>query len=376
LKIEFRLDAKGIGDAVCGVYTACGLADRGHLVTFHAKHTEWLKWFSHPNLTIIPERDPKVFNANEGYEAQLEASKKGECNSRSSWYMQNVHQLHPNIKGTPQPARPLNYEKVGGCKDLPADYILLAPFSAYENRQWNMQHWRMLAKVLMNEGHNVIAIGAHGHAEILRENFSKTGVRFFWGQTPEWTVKAICNSQVLIGNDSGPAHIAGLYNANAIALCGQVDGHFVYRHSPSVLPVHPPENVPCAKCHWMPDGGYSNMCANACSALQLISPFEVADLALQKINGEKVESIPSQKGGRQVDLSGTAVPWIQQTNPSPEGQPEEEDGAGQEGGRSEASPVRSEGLPGLHSAQGPKAPRELPKKVGGNKKQIRKTNKG
>jgi hypothetical protein len=286
--------------------------------------------------------------------------------------MKNIHEAHPIIKGNPQPSRPRQYEEVGPCSDLPTKYILLAPFSAYQDRQWSLQHWRMLAKVLMNEGHNVIAIGASGHAEQLREAFTKTGVRYFWGQSPEWTVKAIRNAEILIGNDSGPAHVAGFYNAKAIALCGQINGHFVYKHSPSVTVMQPPVSVPCAPCHWKPEGGYTNLCSTTCTALQLISPFEVAAVALKEIN----ESKPSETGGRQIDLSGTAVPWIQQASKSPSRQPEEEDGAGEEGGRSEASEVRPEGLRGLHATQGPEAPRELPEKVGGNKGQIRKTNKG
>lgn len=327
MNIEFRLDAKGIGDAICGVYTACGLADRGHLVTFHAKHLEWLKWFSHPNLTLVSEKDPKVFNANAGYPEQLEASRTKKCESRSLWYMQNIHGLHPVIKGKPQPARPYKILPPGSKDDqLPEKYVLLAPFSAYEDRQWLMQHWRMLAKILMSEGHNVIVIGASGHADVLKQAFTKTGVRFFWGQSPEWTVNAIRHADILIGNDSGPAHVAGLYETKAIALCGQIDGHFVYRHSPSVIPVHPPEHVPCAPCHWKPEGGFTNMCNQTCSALQLISPFEVANLALKEIN----ESIERKAGKREADLPGQGVPEVQPTSKRTKGQPKEKDGAGQE----------------------------------------------
>jgi len=330
LEIEFRLDAKGIGDAICGVYTACGLADRGHLVKFHAKHTEWLRWFSHPNLTIVPERDQTVFNANAGYQEQLEASRTGKCQSRSLWYMQNIHGLHPKIKGEPQPARPLKYESVGTCEDLPTKYIALAPFSAYVDRQWNMQHWRMLARALIDEGHNVIAIGSASHAQTLQDSFTKSGVRYFWGQSPEWTVKAIRHADILIGNDSGPAHVAGLYGSKAIALCGQINGQFVYRDAPSVIPVQAPEHVPCAPCHWKTEGGYSSLCSQSCSALQLISPFEVADLAINRTK-EPNESVPSQEGGRQAGLPRPQVRRVQQTNSSARSKPKEKDGAGQEG---------------------------------------------
>jgi hypothetical protein len=299
-------------------------------VKFHAKHTEWLKWISHPNLTIVPEKDQEVFNANTGYKEQLEASRTGKCQSRSLWYMQNIHALHSKIRGEPQPARPIKYESVGTCSDLPAKYIVLAPFSAYTDRQWNMQHWRMLARVLMNEGHTVIAIGAANHVQLLQDSFAKTGVRYFWGQSPEWTVKAIRHAQFLIGNDSGPAHVAGLYGSNAIALCGQIDGHFVYRHSPSVIPVHPPKHVPCAPCHWKAEGGYTTVCSQSCSALQLISPFEIADLAINRMK-ESNESVSNQEGEREASLSRPQVRRVQQAYSSARRKPQEKDGAGKKG---------------------------------------------
>lgn len=303
MNIEFRLDAKGIGDAVCGVYTACGLADRGHIVTFHAKHEEWLRWIEHTNLTIVRDMEARVLNANANYNDQLEASRLGTCESRSLWYMKNIHAEFPKIKGDPLPARPLKILPCGTATELPKDYIVLAPFSAYADRQWSIQHWRMLARVLMNEGHNVIAIGGHKHGDALKAAFTKTGVTYWWGQSPEWVVKAIRNAKILIGNDSGPAHIAGLYGSKAIALCGQIDGQFVYKHSPTVTPVHPPESVPCRMCHWKAAGHFTDLCANECSALQLISPFEVADLALKEIQGTKPDGDIStnhgqRKGGR------------------------------------------------------------------------------
>ena len=375
MNIEFRLDAKGIGDAICGVYTACGLADRGHIITFHAKHTEWLRWFDHPNLTIVAEQDPRVLNANEDYTGQLEMARLGKVKSRSLWYMRNIHAKYPVIRGEPQPARPLNIHRIGKNDDLPDDYILLAPFSAYGDREWSLHHWKMLARLLINEGHNVIAIGAAGSSTPLRDAFTNSGVRYFWGQSPEWTVKAIRNAKLTIGNDSGPAHVAGLYGAKAIALCGQIDGRFVYYHSPTVYPVLPPNHVPCAPCHWSKDAGWSNLCGQTCSALQLISPFEMAMLALQTI-GEVNEGVVRKETGREANLSGPRISWLQQASSSPVGQRQEEDGASQEGRRSEAGAVRPEGLRGLHTAQGPQAQGELPQALGGDQRQIRKANKG
>jgi ADP-heptose:LPS heptosyltransferase len=365
LDIDFRLDAKGIGDAVCGIYTACGLANRGHIVTFHAKHIEWFQWLKNINLKVVPETDQTVLNANSGYEDQLEAARTRECASRSFWYMRNIHEKFPYIKGSPEPIRPDTILPIEKNTDVPDDYIVLAPFSAYEDRMYSMQHWRMLAKLLMDAGHNVIAIGAAKDGDALRDAFTKTGVRFYWGQPPQWTVSTIRHSKLLIGNDSGPAHIAGLYGSKAIALCGQVSGHFVFHHSPSVFSVQPPESAKCSPCYWRKSGGYGPMCMSGCSALQIISPFQVAELA-EKIIGESSESLTGETRGREAGLPGPQVRRVQQAYSSSNRKPQKEDGAGQKGRGRKAGAVRTEGLPGLHAAQGPEAPGELPEALSGN----------
>lgn len=371
MKIEFRLDAQGIGDAVCGALTACGFASRGHAVTFYTKHWEWFQWVNQFNLTIRGD-DPSVFNANAGYTEQLHAARIGECRSRASWYARNIQALFPYIKGEAKPRLPVELLPTG--EGAAPGAVVIAPFSAYADREWSAQHWRLLAKLLIDEGHKVIAIGSHREAERLRETFSKTGVTYHWGQTPEWVVSTIRSSSLLIGNDSGPAHLAGLYGAKAIALCGQSDGDFIYRDTPSVKAIHPPESVKCRKCHWEEDGGWSWICSNSCSALQLISPFDVVEQAVRMIKGESLESIPSEEGGRETGLSGSRIPGIQQTSERTEGERQEEDGPREEGRRGEAGEVRPEGLRGLHAAQGSGTTLKLPRKKRGDSRQERQPN--
>lgn len=374
MKIEFRLDAQGIGDAVCGVYAACGLANRGHVVNFYTKHWEFLQSFKNINLTIRGE-DPSVFNANAGYKDQLHASRMQTCRSRASWYLRNIQNQHATIKNEVKPALPGELLPAEQAEDLPDQYVLLAPFSAYQDREWSSQHWRILAKALMDEGYNVIAMSSNKDSGRLRETFTKTGVRYFWGQTPKWVVNAIRGSLILIGNDSGPAHLAGLHKHPAIAIAGQIDADFVFRDSPSVHTMMPPKSVPCRLCHWELEAGYHWMCNTGCSALQLISPFEVVDKAISLIKGETIESVSDQTRGRQVDISREGVPGIQQADQSPGGERQEESRPSEEGGRSEDGELWASRIPRFHTAQGPGASEELPGQIGGDQGQVRKSYK-
>ena len=375
MHIEFRLDAKGIGDAVCGVYAACGLANRGHTVVFYSQHWEYLQSFKNMNLTIRGN-DPSVFDANARYMDQLEAARTKTCRSRASWYLRNIQEKWTTIRNEVKPALPHELLPAGKVADLDSPYIVLAPFSAYRNREWSTQHWRLLAKVLMDEGYQVIAMGAHTDANRLKEAFSKTGVRYFWGHSPSWVINTIRGSLLVIGNDSGPAHLAGLHQHPAIALCGQIDGDFLYRDSPSVHPMMPSAAVKCRMCHWKQAGGYHWICDNECSALQLISPFEVVDKALSIIKGNTDESIRREAGGREADLPGAGVPGVQQADQSSSGERQEESSPGQEGGRSEAGEFWTPEIPRLYPAQEPGAPGELPKEVSRHPRQERKTDKG
>jgi hypothetical protein len=53
--LVFNLGSTGLGDAICGLYAACGLADStGRKVIYYAHSANWINRASHPNVEIRP----------------------------------------------------------------------------------------------------------------------------------------------------------------------------------------------------------------------------------------------------------------------------------------------------------------------------------
>jgi hypothetical protein len=310
---------------------------------------DWLRGVAHPNVTLVPERDKTVLDA---------------AADDANGVIGNIHRHYPVIKGTPQPAKPRNFAPARQIKGL-EQYILLAPYADTPDMQW--QHWPMLCAQLLKAGRKVAVIGPRAKADAMKAGFP--GARLFWALDAAATANLVRGAQLVIVTESVERHIAELYSVNAIALSAQTDAG----QSATTRVVTPPESVPCRLCKRAADV-FLPVCNILCSALQLISPFEIADLALQTIGVER-EGISSQARGRQVDLSGTAIPWIQPASSGPQGQPEEKDGAGEEGRRSETGEVWPAWLRGFHAAQRSEAQRELPQAVSGDKGKVRAADK-
>jgi ADP-heptose:LPS heptosyltransferase len=53
-------------------------------------------------------------------------------------------------------------------------YVLLAPFAAWEARDWPETHWRRLAWLLKEAGYEIVAIGTKAEAERMERTFNKS----------------------------------------------------------------------------------------------------------------------------------------------------------------------------------------------------------
>lgn len=264
--VRFYLEAGGIGDAVCGMYTACGIANSGVKVEFYTKRKAWLSGVSHPGVTVIDGQ--AGFDASNDYDGHLAAMYQRKVASVASWYCQNLAKFY--AIGVCEPARP---------KTIPAfrkaDHIVLAPFADGRPRTWPLQQWRRLVRLLHR--HRLVVIGAQNHEPLLKEQFYGDNVELRIGRDPEEVVELIGSARLIIANDSGPAHLAGLLNVKCIALMAQLDPELIFREGPSVVAIQP--STRCVRCHWQADGGWDRWCELGCSALYTINPEEVCERA-------------------------------------------------------------------------------------------------
>ncbi len=258
---EFHLSAGGIGDAVCGLYTACGLADAGYETTYYTRHREWLAGAEHPNLKLAEFAESGV-DGNRYYEDQLRSAALRMCQSRTQWYADNI----ARDLGLPKfaPSRPKIVAKPPPV--CGPGYVVLSPFSSHDAREWPVDRWTELAVRLVDSGKRVIACGGPGDERRLRDAFGRAPVELRWGMAPAWMLSAIGHADSFFGNDSGMTHIAGLLGTPARVLMTHLPASFVFADAPSIGGVSP-AGWTCLGCGWQRDRGFRDECSNSCSAL-------------------------------------------------------------------------------------------------------------
>lgn len=287
--VSFHLSASGIGDTVCGIYAACGLAKAGHQVEYQAKNTAWLQGISHPGLNIIPEVDTP-FDANANYVKQIKEAFHRRVESRSGWYIRNIATAYGIAEC--KPSRP-NVAKPSPVID--GKYVVLAPFSSHDSRDWNPNHYRRLAIGLQRRGIQVIAIGSPKQKERLDIAFYGLDIKKLSDKQPQWISAMVANAAVLVGNDSGMVHLAGLYGAPTLCIQSQFDPLYSFMCGDSIECITP--DMSCVRCHGLVDGGWDQNCNLVCSALQTINPERVTEKVI-----ESYETIKTKNDRRNLRL--------------------------------------------------------------------------
>ncbi|HYF35004.1 MAG TPA: glycosyltransferase family 9 protein [Prosthecobacter sp.] len=292
--------ALGIGDAITGLYSVAGIAKSGVPVVYHTRHVEWLERVSAPGLTITGAEPPQSSaDLNADYEEQLRYGL-----DKARWYGslalgkdQRFHHGAQQPRGIAVPAfrprRPdIDYSLDGEVLDFQR-YILLAPCSLQEAREWPEAHWRRLANLLIEAGYEVVAIGANKDQEKLKRTFEKSSAYWVLGQSPSWTSAAMLAAECVIGVDSGMVHMAGLLGVPAICIHAHLPPEFLFSMAPSVVSVAP--ETECRFCRWQEDRGYNDGCTSSCSALFTVSPERVknvlAAMPLAKMRSERDRKI-------------------------------------------------------------------------------------
>lgn len=267
---------------ICGYYAACGLADAtGAKVEFHARHPEWLACVTHPMVSVVGmnhHKSPTLCDASADYQGQLSNGRV----DRASWYCQNIRKA---LKLTENfgPGKPLSI-----ISNTKHNTVLLSPFSAYASREWPKPHWTMLARRLSASA-EIAVVGLNQHREVMSRMFADVApVRFLVNENPGKVLLAITTSKLVIGNDSGMVHVAGLYNIPAIAIMAQMRPGVVFGNVPIVTAV-PSMEWPCVGCQWQAERGFISACESlGCSALWSINPLHVAQEAEAMIEANPV----------------------------------------------------------------------------------------
>jgi ADP-heptose:LPS heptosyltransferase len=151
--------------------------------------------------------------------------------------------------------------------ELGEDLVLLFPQTAWEPRAWPSCYWVDLAWQLQNR--NVPTAVFLGH-----EDKRYTGApRYFWG-FPFGRVAALMSlSAMVIGVDSGPAHISGTLGIPTLVMSGPTRPECVFGHLPEVTSLASYDDPGCTGCHFKPP--FRSACDQGCQMLYSLKPHVV-----------------------------------------------------------------------------------------------------
>ena len=263
--VRFHLTAHGLGDAVTGLYAACGVASAGYKVEFYTKFDAWLK-AEHPNLTILSGAEG--FDANANYSNQLREARLTGV-TRPEYYVRNLTRAY-GLRSC-APVRPDIIHTVSA--PLSGSYALLAPYSNGSHRMWGTEHYRRVAVGLLKQGKTVVVMTDLKNSEMTQTMFYGLPVTVACNLTPEEAIGYVSGADILICNDSGPAHLGGLYGKRTLVLLAPYTKEYLFHCGENIEAITPVTS--CVSCFSQDNAGWDQVCNIRCSALQTIRPDEV-----------------------------------------------------------------------------------------------------
>jgi ADP-heptose:LPS heptosyltransferase len=152
-------------------------------------------------------------------------------------------------------------------------------------RVWPKLYWIELVKMIKNAGLHVKVVFEH-------PDRSFSFVHYISEETLPYVSAAIQKSRLVIGNDSGPAHLAGTLGVPTLAIQGPTTER-IFAYLPEVTSLRK-VSVGCAGCHCLPSKdpaklGWRESCEFGCAELYRTFPEEAFEVAMKMINHKTEE---------------------------------------------------------------------------------------
>ena len=149
--------------------------------------------------------------------------------------------------------------------DAGKPYTVLAPRGVSPIRNWRKERWRAVIAYLEARGIPVVSLGeGYGGIEI--------------GKQPYWTIAGILKrAALLLAVDTGPLHVAGLYDVPTLGLFGMTDGEITCRPYPQARWIQG-QGCPTGPCYYSTARGRSWECdVKGCRAMLDLSASRVLE---------------------------------------------------------------------------------------------------
>jgi hypothetical protein len=263
---------KGVGDIVCYAWIGQGIRACGGDVIFYC--TGWRQeLFEVLNMTATDDPTGAIV-VNDGYE---QAVGEGSPLNYLEWIAARIEALADCA--LPPPQRPL-LNMVPMDREMgrrASANVLIFPHCVCPPRTWPKNYFIELALLLQKAGLAVKMVTEERDYQLL----SFHGI---YKKSWSYIAGAIQWADLVIGNDSGPAHLAGTIGTRALAIHGPTQER-IYGYLPEVTSFRK-KVLPCAGCHCLGDFPRGGACELGCAELYRTLPEDVFATAAEILHLE------------------------------------------------------------------------------------------
>lgn len=264
---------RGLGDVVCFAWIGEGMLRAGHHVEFFATG-----WRAKLMKLFYMETTDDPFGAIVpcvGYEQAI--ARKSPHN-----YLEWLHEC----VGSPDPPHrprwnPNPFDRELGRQS--SAEVLLFPHAVPRPRTWPKPYFIELGLILKKQGIECRVVTE-------KRDYDFTCFHEIYDASWDYIVGAMQAAKLVIGNDSGPAHLAGTLGTPTIAVQGMTTER-IYDYLPEVMSYRK-KSLPCAGCHGLYP--YRRSCDTGCHELMRTYPEEIAELALSRLRPEHPTLLSSE----------------------------------------------------------------------------------
>ena len=171
---------------------------------------------------------------------------------------------NPTMEMSARPEDRANARKLVAAAGIPANarFMILSPGAAFgAAKRWGDQQFAAAADTLAEEYKlAVVIIGSEGERSIsdsIRQFMKATPVILNGKTSLETLIGLIAESSLMLGNDSGPVHLASALGIPAVAVFGATDFIVAAPYGPLGRAVHVP--VECSPC-WLRECPIDHRC--------------------------------------------------------------------------------------------------------------------
>lgn len=265
---------RGIGDAIGLAWLAEGLRGTSSPLSFYARHGSMY----HTVLSLLQQplmEDPgnaELLLIPDSYGHEI----------RSGAHKLRLEYLCDLMGFEARFSRPrIHFEAAESewaarrAAELGSNLVLLFPQTDWPARQWPSCYWVDLAWQLHLRGFPVLVVLHNEDKQYLNTP------RYIWGHDLRLVAALMQRARIVVGNDSGPAHLSGTMGTKTIAVCGPTKGYCVFGHIPEVAVITTQDAPGCAGCHFL--APYRAACDLACQVLYAVKVDTILNTILHEL---------------------------------------------------------------------------------------------